>query len=254
MEQEKGQKTVKKDTKGIGKEKPEGFVKKDNTAQLLDNLVQKSLWKQETYVATLERFFTLKKVAKYLIENYRKQLKISSQKISLEFTDNGIFEAKMQVAGDLIIFNMHSNVFSFDENHWIWANEYVKENEANGYCGIINVYNFLADSFKYSRLSDYGYIIARLFVNREGYYFLEGNPDFGSFNDDFGKNKLDMATLREIIQSVIQYSLEVDLIVPPLEDIQLTTVEQMMDKMSKSKIETGKPLGFRSNTQSNVNS
>jgi hypothetical protein len=103
------------------------------------------------------------------------------------------------------------------------------------------VYNFLADSFKYNRLSDYGYIVARIFINREGYYFLEGNPDFGSFNDDFGKNKLDMATLREIIQSIIQYSLEVDLIVPPLEDIQLATVEQMMDKMSKSKIETGKP-------------
>jgi hypothetical protein len=254
MEKENEQKPDKKKPKGIGKEKPEVTSKKDNTAQLLDDLVLKSLNKQETYVATLENFFTLKKVAKYLIDNYRKQLKNSSQKIPLEFTDNGIFEAKMQVAGDLVIFNMHSNVFTFDENHWIWANEYVKENEANGYCGIINVYDFLADSFKYSRLNDYGYIIARIFINREGYYFLEGNPDFGSFNDDFGKNKLDMATLREIIQSIIQYSLEVDLIVPPLEDIQLATVEQMMDKMSKSKIETGKPLGFRSNTQNKVNS
>jgi hypothetical protein len=254
MKQEKAPNAEVKEMKGIGKEKPEGVAKKDNTAQLLDDLVLKSLWKQETYVATLENFFTLKKVAKYLIDNYRKQLKLSSQKIPLEFTDNGIFEAKMQVAGDLIIFNMHSNVFTFDENHWIWANEYVKENEANGYCGIINVYNFLADSFKYSRLSDYGYIIARIFVNREGYYFLEGNPDFGSFNEAFGKSKLDMAVLREIIQSVIQYSLEVDLIVPPLEDIQLATVEQMMDKISRSKIETGKPLGFRSNAQNSVNS
>jgi len=229
-------------------------TKKDLTTVILDTLLEKSVAKQETYLSTLESFFTFKKVMKYLIDYYRKQLKNSSQKISLEFSDNGIFEARMQVAGDLILFNMHSNVFAFDQNHWIWGNEYVKSNLLNSYCGIINVYNFMADSFKYQRLNDYGYIVARIFINHEGYYFVEGNPDFGSFNDNFGKVKIDMVVIREMIQSIIQYSLEVDLIVPTLENIQVASVGQMIDKLSDSKISTGKPLGFQSNASQKAKS
>lgn len=216
----------------------------DNTTYILDNLVQKSIVKQEAFVTTLESFITLKKVIKYLMENYAKQLKDATQNIPLDFSENGVFEAKMQVAGDMIIFNMHSNVFTFDPKHWIWNHEYVKQNELNGFCGVINVYNFLADSFKYSRLNDYGFIIARIFINREGYYFVEGNANFGSFNDNFSKEKIDMAKMREIIQSLIQYSMEVDLVAPPFDTIQVVTVNQMEDKMNMSKIETGKPLGF----------
>lgn len=220
--------------------------KMDGTTYILDTLIEKSVVKQETYLITLEHFFTIKKVIKYIIENYGKQLKNVSQKIALDFTDNGIFEAKMQVAGDIMIFNMHSNIFTFDDKHWIWKHDYVKGNKLNGYCGVINVYNFIADSFKYNRMGDYGFLIARIFINREGYYFIEGNPSYGSSNEDFGKNKIDISRMREIIQSIIQFSLEVDLVVPPLETIQLATVEQMMDKMNMSKIETGKPLGFKS--------
>ncbi|MGE4288876.1 MAG: hypothetical protein AB7E36_09315 [Salinivirgaceae bacterium] len=224
----------------------------DQTTYILDTLVEKSIVKQETYLETLENFIQLKKVSQYIISNYKKQLSNSSQKINLSFSETGVFESSMQVAGDMIIFNMHTNVFTFDPKHWIWENEYVKTNQLNGYCGVINVYNFLADSFKYNRLTDYGFIVARIFINREGYYFLEGNPNFGSFNDDFGKQKLDMARMREIVQSIIQYAMEVDLVVPPLESIQVASVEQMMDKRNSSKIEIGKPLGFQSKANTNL--
>lgn len=223
--------------------------KLDNTSYILDTLLQKSLAKQSTYTRTLESFIQLKKVMKFLIGNYKKQIKSYKGRIPLSYTENGVFEAKIQVGGDLIVFNMHSNVFAFNGDHWIWERPYVKEDNRNGYCGVINIYSFLADSFKYKRLGDYGYIIARLFINREGFYFLEGNPDFGSINQDFGKNKLDMSLMREIVQLIIQYSLEVDLLVPELQDIQLASVEQMLLKMDQPKIGTGKPLGFQSNAQ-----
>lgn len=219
----------------------------DSTSYILDTLLQKSIAKQDAYASTLEQFIGLKKVMKFLIGNYKKQIKTYSNKIHLNFSDNGVFEAKMQVAGDMIVFNMHSNIFAFDEEHWIWKNEYIKNDNRNAYCGVINVYNFLADSFKYKRYGDYGYIIARIFINREGHFFLEGNPDFGLFNKEFGKNKLNMSTMREIVQLIIQYSLEVDLLVPPLDKVQLATVEQMLIKIDKPKNNTGKHLGFQSN-------
>ncbi len=223
--------------------------KQDVTSYILDTLIQKSITKQNTYSCTLENFLQLKKVMKFLIGNYKKQIKDYGQKINMQFSENGIFEAKMQVAGDLIVFNMHSNVFTFDDKHWVWEHDYIKQNNLNAYFGVINIYNFLADSFKYRRLEDYGFIISRLFINQEGHFFLEGNPDFGLFNEDFGKHKLDMSILREIVHLIIQYSLEVDLIIPKLEDMQVTTVEQMISKMDRPKINTGKPMGFQSNAQ-----
>lgn len=225
--------------------------KLDTTSYILDTLIQKSVAKQEAYTCTLEQFIALKKVMKFLIGNYKKQLKEYSDKITLQFSENGVFEAKIQVAGDMLVFDMHSNIFAFDEKHWIWENEYVKKDNRNVYCGVINVYNFLADSFKYRRLGDYGYIVARIFINREGYFFLEGNPDFGLFNEDFGKNKLDVAVLREITQLIVQYSLETDLLIPPLQNMQVTTVEQMIAKIDKPKIDTGKPVGFQFSAKQN---
>jgi hypothetical protein len=47
---------AKKEAKKHTTEKAEPVLKKDNTAHLLEDLVQKSIWKQETYVATLENF------------------------------------------------------------------------------------------------------------------------------------------------------------------------------------------------------
>ena len=70
---------------------------------------------------------TFKKVMKFLIGNYKKQVKMYSNKIHLSYSDNGVFESKMQIAGDMIVFNMHSNIFAFEEKHWIWENEYVKK-------------------------------------------------------------------------------------------------------------------------------
>ncbi len=222
----------------------------DNTTLILNTLKEKAVIKQEVYQTTLDIFSTTKKIVKYLINNYKSQLKGETHKILLEYTDKGLFEAEMRVAGDLLIFNMHSNVFEFPKEHWIWNNEYVKQNINNSYCGIINIYNFLSDSFKYKRMDDYGFIVARIFVNREGHYFVEGNQDFGSINDDFGVNKLDIAILREIIQYIILHSLEVDLLVPPIKDIQIATVRQMFDKINTSRVKTGKPMGFQSNASS----
>jgi hypothetical protein len=226
----------------------------DNTILILNTLKEKAVIKQEVYQTTLQTFNTTKKVIKYLITNYKNQLKDVPQKIALEFIDKGLFEAEMRVAGDLLVFNMHSNVFEFPQDHWIWNNEYVKKDYNNSYCGIINIYNFLSDSFKYKRLNDYGFIVARIFINREGYYFVEGNQSFGSITDDFGVTKLDLGILREIIQYIILHSIEVDLLVPNMEDIQVATVGQMLDKINTSRMKTGKPLGFRSNSENQVES
>ena len=37
------------------------------------------------------------------------------ERIVIEYKDSGEFEAQLRVSGDLLVFQMHSNVFKFDE-------------------------------------------------------------------------------------------------------------------------------------------
>src|SRR5574340_1141800 len=57
----------------------------------------------------------------------------------------------------------HTNVFEFDTRHLVWKTSYVKEKATRSFCRMINVYNFLPDSFKYNRANDLGYLVARIF-------------------------------------------------------------------------------------------
>ena len=219
--------------------------KKDATELILKTLSEKSIIKQQIYNNTLEAFKSLKKVSKYLITNYKKQLKTSINKIPLEYRDKGVHEAEIRVAGDLLIFNMHSNVFEFDQNHGIWKISYVENNDMNSYCGIINIYNFLSDSFKYDRLDDVGYLIGRIFINKDNHYFVEGKRQLGFLYNDFGNAVIDTKAIKDIVQSAILYTLDFDLLVPPYENMQIASVAQMKQQINKSKIKTGKRLGFK---------
>ena len=69
---------------------------------------------------------------------------------------------------------MHTNTF-YLKNHHIWNSSYVKEDKYRAYCSVINVYNFLSDSFKYNRVNDLGFMIGRIFINKEKHFFTEGN-------------------------------------------------------------------------------
>jgi hypothetical protein len=83
---------------------------------------------------------------------------------------------ELKAAGDLIIFHMHTNVFKLDQSHSLWKSSYLEEDEMRGYFGLINVYNFLSDSFKFNREGDLGYLVARIFLNKDG-HFLRARQD-----------------------------------------------------------------------------
>jgi hypothetical protein len=143
---------------------------------------------------------------------------------------------------------MHSNAFQFNREHLIWRNSYAQENPLNTYCGIINIYNFLNDSFRYNRVDDLGYLIARVFVNRDFYFLVEGKRQLGYMHNVFGQDKLDKGPIKEIIQNAILYALEFDLLVPPYDAMKIATVEQMNQNIENSKLQTGKRLGFKFNS------
>ncbi|NMA26086.1 MAG: hypothetical protein GX936_10570, partial [Clostridiales bacterium] len=129
---------------------------------LIDTLKGKSVLKQKVFDNTAAAFLMIKDILKNLARDVNSNLSGVDQRIRMEYTDRSTFDAQLKVAADLLMFSMHSNIFQFDREHPAWKTAYIQKNRFNSYSGIINIYNFLADSFKYSRLDDLGYLIARI--------------------------------------------------------------------------------------------
>ncbi|HBS87693.1 MAG: hypothetical protein A2W91_15630 [Bacteroidetes bacterium GWF2_38_335] len=220
--------------------------KKSNARKLIvDTLTEKAAIKQKVYQNTVETLNTFKEILQETVNDLNTGIKISKNPINLEYKDRGAFEAEIKIAGDLLIFNMHTNIFEFDKGHGVWKTPYVQNNVMASYCGIINVYNFLADSFKYERMDDLGYLIARIFINKDKHYFVEGKRQLGFLYNDFANAIIEREHIKNIVDSAILYSLDFDLLVPPYENVSITSVAQMKEKINKSKIQTGKRLGFK---------
>ncbi len=215
---------------------------------IINTLKNKSVLKEKVFDNTLEWFG----VVKDILKNYSREVNTSlggiDPRIKLEYTDRSNFDAQLKVAGDILLFSMHSNIFQFDREHPAWKTSYIQKNKFNAYSGIINIYNFLADSFKYSRLDDLGYLIARIFINHENQYFVEGKRQMGMLFSNFGNEEINRSSLQIIISTAIQYSLEFDLLVPPYDAVKIATVGQVEAKIQHSRITTGKRLGFQFNS------
>ena len=215
----------------------------------LESIIIKSNAKQEVHQNTLQAFNQLKDVLKELVKKYRQELagKVPEKNLPI-FMEKGPFEAEFRLAADMLVFSMHSNVFVFNREHPIWETDYIKANPLNSYCGIIHIYNFLSDSFKYSRLQDIGYLIARIFINKENHFFVEGKRQEGDLVKDFEKDVISKETLTQILDTSIRYAIEFDLLVPPYDQVKVASVEQMKVEISHSKMKTGKRLGFKFNS------
>lgn len=218
--------------------------KKTVSQSIVQLLNTKAVVKQNVFTSTRKYFEMLKNVLQEVVVAYNSQIEAGDERIELRYTDKGEFVAQLKVAGDVLVFHMHTNTFEFDRDHEVWKSDYVKEDITNSYCGVINIYNFLHDSFRYNRQNDLGYLIARVFINKDGHYFVEGKRQRGTGINHFGSSMLSVEKWKHIVDTAILYSLEFDLLVPPYDDMKIISMMQMSDEMLNSQMRTGKRLGF----------
>jgi len=217
-------------------------------AMIVSTLKDKSVLKQKVYDNTLEIFNKSKNILAAIAREINSDIGDTDKRVRMDFKDRGKFDVLLKVAGDILVFSMHSNVFEFDRNHPVWKIPYVQKEPRNSYCGVINIYNFLADSFRYSRMDDLGYLIARIFINHENQYFVEGKRQMGMIFSNFGSEAISRDALKKIMYTAIHYSLEFDLLVPPYDTVKIASVGQVEAKIQSSKMVTGKRLGFQFNS------
>lgn len=205
----------------------------------------KSAMKQDVFKATTDLFVQLKATLKEVAADLEQEVTKKDQRLVVTFTDKGTLACELRVAGDTIIFHMHTNVFKLDQSHSLWKTSYLEEDEMRGYFGVVNIYNFLSDSFKFNRERDLGYLVARLFLNKENHFLVQGKRQMGFLYNDLQGNAMDAARLKEVLYSVVNYVLEFDLLAPPYDQVQQVTVSEMNELNANHQLTTGKRLGFR---------
>lgn len=211
---------------------------------ILNLLAKKSVMKQDVYSNTIAVFNELKAVLKERAETLSDEIGRVDKRINIFFKDISLQSMQLKVAGDILDFQMHSNVFQFDRSHPMFKTGYIRNNEMNSFCGIISVYNFLADSFKYNRLNDLGYMIARIFVNQENHFFLETKTQLGYKYYNFSEQPMRREDIIDIVNELIIYSVKFDLYTPPYDSVRQVTVYEIQEKASSAALRTGKRLGY----------
>lgn len=217
----------------------------DPREMILTMLRTKSGMKQDVYAHTTAVFNLLKTAVQEVADDLERAMASADKRITVKYTDKGEMACELKVAGDTIIFHMHTNVFKLDQTHSLWKTSYMAEDELRGYFGVINMYNFLSDSFKYNRERDLGYLVARLFLNKDGHYFMQGKRQLGFLYSDLATNTIGLPELKELLQSVILYVLDFDLLTPPYDQVNQVTVSEVNELNANMQISTGKRLGFR---------
>lgn len=212
---------------------------------ILRMLQLKSGMKQDVYHRILGLFHELKEVLQEVAEDLEHEMVQRDKRVSVQYRDKGEMTCELKVAGDTVIFHMHTNVFRLDQGHSLWKTSYLEEDEQRGYFGVINVYNFLSDSFKYNRERDLGYLVSRLFLNKDGHFFVQGKRQLGFLYNDLAGNKMDREVLKQVIYSTIIYVLDFDLLTPPYDQVNQVTVSEMNEINAGLQLSTGKRLGFR---------
>jgi hypothetical protein len=214
--------------------------------QIIKVIKEKSSVKQDIFQETRAAFCMLKDIAKTEADNLKRAVLAIDKRVAIEFNDRSEFMFELKVAGDLLVFQMHTNIFEFDGGHYIKKSPYVLHNEMRSFCGLMSVYNFLADSFKYYRVNDVGYLMGRIFVNKETHYFVESkNRKITIGHNDFGNEKFTAEKALNLLQTIILATLEFDLYTPPYETQKEITVSEINESTSNINIQTGKRLGFK---------
>jgi len=218
---------------------------------IINILNEKASTKQDVYRKTQEIFIDLQKILKEKANRIFKEIKEKDKNIEVSFSSKGKFEAQIKFSGETLLFHMHSNIFTLANNNPLYKTKYIKEDPLRTFFGVIHVYNFLSDSLKYNRVNDSGFLISRIFINKDLQFFIEGDQEIGYLFNDFLKQKINNDYLNKIVDVLMIHALNDDLVAPEFNRVREIYVHQILDMNSNQKIKTSKRLGYKFSFETN---
>ena len=219
--------------------------------EIIDLLHQKACTKQAIYRITQSVFSDFQKALNQKAKRIATAVSTKDKCVEVKYSSKGKFEAQIKFSADTLLFHMHSNVFDFPSTHAIHRTKYVKEDKLRAFCGVIHVYNFLSDSLKYNRVNDIGFLIARIFINKDNHFFVEGDKQLGFLFNDFINQQIDTQQINKIIDLLMVYAINFDLQTPNFNDVKDVFVHQILDMNNNQKIKTAKRMGYKFSFETN---
>ncbi|KAA9332603.1 hypothetical protein [Adhaeribacter soli] len=207
----------------------------DRLDAIFEGLKQKSSAKQAIYRNTKTTFDKLRTISKDLVKRLSQRVTPLDDTVVVEYRDVNELEFHIKISGDLLIFVMHSNIVTFPDDYDLMKSDYVEEDFKRRFFGHIMAYNFMADSIKYNRMNDPGYLLGRLLVNIENHFYLEGVDQMNLDYQDIEKNEITDENLLLMVESAVIASVNNDLMAQELDDIRKITVKQKLDNQQVSR-------------------
>ncbi|MEP5614392.1 MAG: hypothetical protein ABJP45_19225 [Cyclobacteriaceae bacterium] len=210
-------------------------------------LTTKSDVKQVTYRNVCKTFNALKEEALKITKEINVKTSTKDENLVLSVDDVSDQEFHLKVAGDLLVFFLHTNIITLSDDYSYNKSDYVLENPMRKYLGQINVYNFMSDSLKFNRVNDPGYLLSRLMINVENRFIVEGDGQINFMFESVSSKELEPTDLNILIQLVVTQAVENDLIAPPFQKIRGLTLQQ---KIAKTEVlGAGNKIGFQMSSQ-----
>ena len=94
-------------------------------------------------------------------------------------------------------------------------------------------------------MNDLGYLISRIFVNREQRFFLESRPPLAYKYANFSTEAINEIHLLDIVNELIIHAISFDLFTPPAEAVREISVNEIQEKIQSDRLKTGKRLGYQ---------
>lgn len=210
-------------------------------------LTSKSDVKQLTYRNVCKAFAALREEAVKITTDINAKTNTEDEDLVLSVEEIGEHEFHLKVAGDLLVFFLHTNIITLSDDYSYNKSDYVSENPLRKYLGQINVYNFMSDSLKFNRVNDPGYLLSRLMVNFEDRFIVEGDGQINFMFESVSTKELEAMDLNVLIQLIVMQAVENDLVAPPFQKIRGLTLQQ---KITKTEVlGAGNKIGFQMSSQ-----
>jgi len=212
---------------------------------ILQSIKDKSLLKLNLSERMTHSFEEFKATAKEFVLNLKQKVAEIDKRLEIVYIEKSSYSFYIRTGSEIIIFEMNPSIYLFDSSHKVWNLPYIQEDSGRAYCGQISIYNFLADTLKFKRELDIGYLIGRIFINKESHFFIEGKRQMGFLYNNFSGDVMTPEKKKEIIESAVLFCLNFDLLIPPYDAVQEATFSQISESAQIVNAATGKRLGFR---------
>ncbi|MBK7817478.1 MAG: hypothetical protein IPJ60_07860 [Sphingobacteriaceae bacterium] len=109
----------------------------DQRQVILKLLAEKAVMKQNVFANTINIFEQIRDSSQNVVNELASEIRGVDSRVTLGFKEFNQQSFQLKVAGDMLQFDMHTNVFEFEKSHPVYKSSYVKKNELNSFAELL---------------------------------------------------------------------------------------------------------------------